>query len=184
MDRADEKAAATIAYLKEQNINTLMITGDAKTTGDAVAHALGIDEVFSNILPENKAEAITSLQTKYGKTAMVGDGVNDAPALVKADIGFAMGEGTDVAIDVADAVIMQNDLLKFEYVHKLAKKLNQIVWQNIIFAMGIVLLLSGLNIIGQMNIGLGVLAHEGSTLIVLVNGLRLLLPLKKSKKSV
>lgn len=184
MDRADEKAAATIAYLKKQNINTLMITGDAKTTGDAVAHALGIDEVFSNILPENKAEAITSLQTKYGKTAMVGDGINDAPALVKADVGFAMGEGTDVAIDVADAVIMQNDLIKFEYAHKLSQKLNHIVWQNIIFAMGLVLLLSGLNIIGQMNIGLGVLAHEGSTLIVLVNGLRLLLPLKKSKKSV
>nr|WP_227874552.1 heavy metal translocating P-type ATPase [Tetragenococcus osmophilus] len=184
MDRADEKAAATIAYLKEQNINTLMITGDAKSTGDAVAHALGVDEVFSNILPENKAEAITSLQTKYGKTAMVGDGINDAPALVKADVGFAMGEGTDVAIDVADAVIMQNDLIKFEYAHKLSQKLNHIVWQNIIFAMGLVLLLSGLNIIGQMNIGLGVLAHEGSTLIVLVNGLRLLLPLKKSKKSV
>ncbi|GMA53066.1 metal-transporting ATPase [Alicyclobacillus contaminans] len=183
MDRADEKAAATIAYLKEQNINTLMITGDAKSTGDAVAHALGVDEVFSNILPENKAEAITSLQTKYGKTAMVGDGINDAPALVKADVGFAMGEGTDVAIDVADAVIMQNDLIKFEYAHKLSQKLNHIVWQNIIFAMGLVLLLSGLNIIGQMNIGLGVLAHEGSTLIVLVNGLRLLLPLKKVKKA-
>ncbi|MGY3771590.1 heavy metal translocating P-type ATPase [Tetragenococcus solitarius] len=183
MDRADEKAAAAIAYLKEQDINTIMITGDAKTTGEAVAHALGIDEVFSNILPENKAEAITSLQTRFGKTAMIGDGINDAPALVKADIGFAMGDGTDVAIDVADAVIMQNDLLKFEYAHKLAKKLNRIIWENIIFAMGIVVLLSVLNIIGQMNIGLGVLAHEGSTLLVLFNGLRLLFPLTKNFKN-
>lgn len=179
MDRADEKAAETIAYLKKQEINTIMITGDSKTTGEAVAHTLGIDEVYSNILPENKAEAITSLQDKYGKTAMVGDGINDAPALVKADIGFAMGEGTDVAIDVADAVIMQNDLLKFEYAHKLSQKLDRIVWQNIIFALGVVLLLSVLNIIGEMNIGLGVLGHEGSTLLVLLNGLRLLLPLKK-----
>lgn len=182
MDQADEKAAATITYLKEQHISTLMITGDAKTTGEAVAHALGIDEVFSNILPENKAEAISSLQTKYGETAMIGDGINDAPALVKADIGFAMGDGTDVAIDVADAVIMQNDLLKFEYAHKTAKKLNRIIWQNVVFAMGIVLLLSVLNIVGQMNIGLGVLAHEGSTLLVLFNGLRLLFPLKTNNQ--
>nr|WP_317939258.1 heavy metal translocating P-type ATPase [Tetragenococcus halophilus] len=181
MDRADEKAAATVAYLKEQEINTLMITGDAKVTGEAVAHALGIDEVFSNILPENKATAVTSLQTKYGKTAMIGDGINDAPALAQADIGFAMGEGTDVAIDVADAVIMQNDLQKFEYAHKLSKKLGRIVWQNVIFAMGVVLLLSVLNIVGKMDIGIGVLAHEGSTLLVLLNGLRLLFPLKKSK---
>ncbi|MDN6639218.1 MAG: heavy metal translocating P-type ATPase [Tetragenococcus sp.] len=180
MDRADEKAAETIAYLKKQQINTIMITGDSQTTGEAVAHTLGIDEVYSNILPENKAEAITSLQDKYGKTAMVGDGINDAPALVKADIGFAMGEGTDVAIDVADAVIMQNDLLKFEYAHKLSQKLDRIVWQNIIFALGVVLLLSVLNIIGEMNIGLGVLGHEGSTLLVLLNGLRLLFPLEKS----
>jgi len=179
MDRADEKAAATIAYLKEQQINTLMITGDAKVTGEAVAHALGIDDVFSNILPENKATAITSLQTKYGKTAMIGDGINDAPALAQADIGFAMGEGTDVAIDVADAVIMQNDLQKFEYAHKLSKKLGRIVWQNVIFAMAVVLLLSVLNIVGKMDIGIGVLAHEGSTLLVLLNGLRLLFPLRK-----
>jgi len=181
MDRADEKAAATVAYLKEQRINTLMITGDAKTTGEAVAHALGIDDVFSNILPENKATAVTSLQTEYGKTAMIGDGINDAPALAQADIGFAMGEGTDVAIDVAGAVIMQNDLQKFEYAHKLSKKLGRIVWQNIIFAMGVVLLLSVLNIIGKMDIGIGVLAHEGSTLLVLLNGLRLLFPLRKNK---
>ncbi|WP_147061475.1 heavy metal translocating P-type ATPase, partial [Tetragenococcus koreensis] len=179
MDKADEKAAEAIAYLKKQQVNTLMITGDAKTTGEAVAHALGIDDVYSNVLPENKAEAITSLQNKYGKTAMIGDGINDAPALVKADIGFAMGDGTDVAIDVADAVIMQNDLLKFEYAYKLSKKLDKIIWQNIIFAMGVVLLLSVLNIVGKMDIGLGVLAHEGSTLLVLFNGLRLLFPLKK-----
>ncbi len=101
----------------------------------------------------------------------------------QADIGFAMGEGTDVAIDVADAVIMQNDLQKFEYAHKLSKKLGRIVWQNVIFAMGVVLLLSVLNIVGKMDIGIGVLAHEGSTLLVLLNGLRLLFPLKKNKST-
>lgn len=174
MDIAKQEASEVIQYLKSQDICTVMITGDAGSTGEAVAKQLGIDEVAGNVLPENKAEIINSLQNKYGETVMIGDGINDAPALVKADIGFAMGDGTDVAIDVADAVIMQNNLTKFKDAHQLSKKLDKVIWQNIFFSMSIVFLLVVLNILGKMDIGIGVLAHEGSTLIVILNGLRLL----------
>ncbi|WP_370447144.1 heavy metal translocating P-type ATPase [Vagococcus sp. AM17-17] len=178
MDLPNPKAQQLVAYFKEHNIHTTMITGDAERTGRAVANTLKIDEVAGNVLPENKSQIVSSLQNKYGLTAMVGDGVNDAPALVKADIGVAMGDGTDVAIDVADVVLMQNDLDKLGYAYRLSKKLDKVVKQNIIFSMGVVALLVVLNILGQMNLPIGILAHEGSTLVVLFNGLRLLIPLK------
>lgn len=178
MDLPNENAKSVISYLKEQGIHTTMITGDAEKTGRAVANQLGMDQVIGNVLPENKSAIVEDLEKQYGSTAMVGDGVNDAPALVKADIGVAMGEGTDIAIDVADVVLMQNDLTKLGYAHRISKRLDKVVMQNIVFSMFIVLLLVVLNIIGKMNLPLGIIAHEGSTLIVLFNGLRLLKPLK------
>ncbi|WP_225743698.1 heavy metal translocating P-type ATPase [Marinilactibacillus sp. Marseille-P9653] len=180
MDLPNDNAASVIDYLKTQGIHTAMITGDAEQTGKAVADLLSIDEVVGNVLPENKSQIIKELQKSHGETVMVGDGINDAPALVQADIGFAMGDGTDIAIDVADAVIMQNDLTRFQYAHQLSEKLNRVVWQNIAFSMLVVVLLVTLNLLGQVDIGIGVLAHEGSTILVILNGLRLLLPLKIS----
>ncbi|WP_413487353.1 heavy metal translocating P-type ATPase [Carnobacterium maltaromaticum] len=178
MDVPNANAIEVISYLKSQNIHTTMITGDSEVTGQAVGRQLGIDEVIGNVLPENKAQVIKDQQARYGTVAMLGDGVNDAPALVTADIGVAMGEGTDIAIDVADAVLMQNDLTKFSYAHKVSKRLDRVVWQNIIFSMLIVAILVTLNVLGKMDITIGVIAHEGSTLIVILNGLRLLLPSK------
>ncbi|MEG0782826.1 heavy metal translocating P-type ATPase [Carnobacterium sp.] len=178
MDVPNANAIEVISYLKSQNIHTTMITGDSEVTGQAVGRQLGIDEVIGNVLPENKAQVIKDQQARYGTVAMLGDGVNDAPALVTADIGVAMGDGTDIAIDVADAVLMQNDLTKFSYAHKVSKRLDRVVWQNIIFSMLIVAILVTLNILGKMDITIGVIAHEGSTLIVILNGLRLLLPSK------
>lgn len=178
MDLPNKDAKKVIQYFKDQGIHTAMITGDSKLTGQAVGQLIAIDEVIGNVLPENKSEIIHSTQKQYGETVMLGDGINDAPALVASDIGFAMGNGTDVAIDVADAVIMQNDLTKFQYAHKVSKKVDKVVWQNILFSMFIVLLLNGLNLVGKVDIGIGVLAHEGSTLLVILNGLRLLLPVK------
>lgn len=178
MDVPNANAIEVISYLKSQNIHTTMITGDSEVTGKAVGRQLGIDEVIGNVLPENKAQVIKDQQARYGTVAMLGDGVNDAPALVTADIGVAMGDGTDIAIDVADAVLMQNDLTKFSYAHKVSKRLDRVVWQNIIFSMLIVAILVTLNILGKMDITIGVIAHEGSTLIVILNGLRLLLPSK------
>ncbi|PLS34241.1 heavy metal translocating P-type ATPase [Carnobacterium maltaromaticum] len=178
MDVPNANAIEVISYLKSQNIHTTMITGDSEMTGQAVGRQLGIDEVIGNVLPENKAQVIKDQQDRYGTVAMLGDGVNDAPALVTADIGVAMGDGTDIAIDVADAVLMQNDLTKFSYAHKVSKRLDRVVWQNIIFSMLIVAILVTLNVLGKMDITIGVIAHEGSTLIVILNGLRLLLPSK------
>ena len=151
-----------------------MITGDAHRTGYAVAKTIGIDDVKAEVLPENKAQIIEELQTQHGLVAMLGDGVNDAPALVQANIGIAMGDGTDIAIDVADAVLMRNDLDNFAYAHTVSKKLNKIVSQNIIFSMGVVIFLLVLNIMGNMSLPLGVVFHEGSTVVVILNGLRLL----------
>lgn len=178
MDVPNENAKNVINYLKTQGIHTTMITGDAELTGQAVGRQIGIDEVVGNVLPENKAAIIKDQQVRFGNVAMLGDGVNDAPALVTADIGVAMGEGTDIAIDVADAVLMQNDLTKFSYAHKISKRLDRVVWQNILFSMLIVVLLITLNILGKMDITIGVIAHEGSTLLVILNGLRLLIPSK------
>ena len=173
-DVPKDTSKVAIEYFKDENIHTVMLTGDAKRTGEAIGRQLEIDEVRGNVMPDEKAAIISTLKDTYPVMAMVGDGVNDAPALVTADIGVAMGEGTDIAIDVADAVLMKNDLSKFAYTHKLAKKLRKVVWQNIVFALAVVVLLVISNVIGQMNMTLAVIFHEGSTLAVIFNGLRLL----------
>jgi len=177
-DVPKETSKEAIGYFKNENIHTVMITGDAKRTGEAVGRQLGIDEVRGSVMPDEKATIISELKETYPVMAMVGDGVNDAPALVTADVGIAMGEGTDIAIDVADAVLMKNDLSKFAYTHQLAKKLRKIVWQNIFIALAVVVFLVVANTIGQMSMTLAVVFHEGSTLVVIFNGLRLLKGIK------
>lgn len=174
MDLPQAAAADVIKYLHTQDIKTIMITGDAQVTGEAVGNMLGIDEVIGHVKPEDKAEIVAKLQETYGLVAMMGDGVNDAPALVQADVGMAMGDGTDVAIDVADAVIMKNDLRQVSYAHHKAKKLDLIVKQNVVFSMLVVLTLVILNTLSMMDLPLGILIHEGSTIVVIMNGLRLL----------
>ncbi len=173
-DVPKDSSKKAIEYFKNEKIHTVMITGDAKRTGEAIGRQLGIDEVRGNVMPEEKATIISELKETHPVIAMLGDGVNDAPALVTADIGVAMGEGTDIAIDVADAVLMKNDLTRFSYTHRVAKKLRKIVWQNIFIALSVVVMLVILNMIGQMNMTFAVIFHEGSTIAVILNGLRLL----------
>lgn len=173
-DVPKETSKEAIQFFKDQNIHTVMITGDAERTGEAIGRTLGLDEVRGNIMPDEKANIISELKETYPVTAMVGDGVNDAPALVAADIGVAMGEGTDIAVDVADAILMKNDLKRFSYTYQIAKKLRKIVIQNIFIALAVVLFLVIVNMTGNMNMTLAVIIHEGSTLAVILNGLRML----------
>lgn len=178
MDIPNESAKGAVEYFKKQRIHTMMITGDSYLTGEAVGKIVGIEEVNANIMPADKAQIIKSRKEKYGSVAMLGDGVNDAPALALADVGIAMGNGTDVAMDVADLILMKNDLSKLSYAHKLSKKMLKITYQNIIFAMFVVVALVVLNFLGKMDITFGVILHEGSTLAVILNALRMLREVK------
>ena len=175
MDVPHKDAKAMVDYFKTQGIHTTLITGDSEKTGEAIAKALGMDEVIADVLPEDKAKIIEHQKEKHGVTAMVGDGVNDAPALVNADVGIAMGDGTDVAVEVSDLVLMQNDLAKLVKAHKIASKMSRVIWQNIIIALSVVVFLVVINFLGLSDIALSVIFHEGSTLVVILNGLRLLL---------
>ncbi|AEB29877.1 zinc-transporting ATPase [Carnobacterium sp. 17-4] len=174
MDIPSENAKATIEHFKKCGIHTTLITGDSEMTGQAVGKQLGIDQVIANVMPEDKSEIINEQMEHYGITAMVGDGVNDAPALVKADVGIAMGDGTDVAVDVSDLVLMKNDLSKLVKAHEISLKMNRVIWQNIIFSMIVVAFLIIVSLLGLTDIAISVIVHEGSTLVVILNGLRLL----------
>lgn len=174
MDVPSEHAGTTIDYFKKLGIHTTLITGDSEMTGKAVAEQLGVDEVIANVMPEDKSRIIDEQKAKHGVVAMVGDGVNDAPALVNADIGIAMGDGTDVAVDVSDLVLMQNNLSKLVESHRVSKKMNKVIWQNIYFSMAVVIFLVIVSLLGLTDIAISVIVHEGSTIVVILNGLRLL----------
>lgn len=179
MDLPNEASKAVLDYFKSQQVHTTMITGDSRETAEMIGMKLGVQEVVANVLPEEKLEKIQSQKERYGLTAMVGDGVNDAPALATADVGIAMGNGTDIAIETSDIVIMKNDLQKLVSAHKISKKLHRVILENMIFAMSVVVMLLILNFFGLTNIGWGVVLHEGSTILVLLNGLRLLAPIEE-----
>ena len=174
MDVPNKEAKSMIEYFKSQGIHTTLITGDSEMTGKAVARELGIDEVIADVMPEDKSSIIEQQKEKYGIVAMVGDGVNDAPALVNADVGIAMGQGTDVAVEVSDLALMQNNLDKLVDAHKHAVKMNEVIWQNVVFSMAVVLFLVSVSFLGLADMTLSVIIHEGSTIVVILNGLRLL----------
>ncbi len=174
LDQAKCCAIDGLEYFRAQKICTVMITGDNELTAQAIGKQLGITRIYANVLPEQKLDVVQELKNEYGSVAMVGDGINDAPALVEATIGIAMGDGTDVAIDVADGVLVNNDFIKLALMHAISRKLKRIVMQNIVFALGVVLLLIALNFFVTLPMGLAVAIHEGSTILVILNGLRLL----------
>lgn len=174
MDTPRKDAKSTISYFKQLGIHTTLITGDSEMTGKSVAGELGIDEAITNVMPHEKSKIINDQKEKYGITAMVGDGVNDAPALVNADVGIAMGDGTDVAVEVSDLALLHNDISKLVNAHKVASKMNRVIWQNIFFSMVVIIFLVTVSFLSLTDITLSVIVHEGSTLVVILNGLRLL----------
>lgn len=128
----------------------------------------------ANLLPQDKAQIIKDYQEKIEHVAMVGDGINDAPALAIADVGFALGSGTDVAMQTADVVLIKDDLLQIPFATRLARQTKKIVLQNIIFSLIVIAFLIVANVFELINLPLGVIGHEGSTILVILNGLRLL----------
>ncbi|MDF9841222.1 MULTISPECIES: heavy metal translocating P-type ATPase [unclassified Paenibacillus] len=174
-DVVRSQAAEAVASLKAMNKTVIMLTGDARHTAEAIARKTGIDEVYAEMLPDGKLEMIRELTRKYGKVAMVGDGVNDAPALAAASVGIAMGAaGSDVALETANVVLMNDDITKIPYAITLGSRTTRVIKQNITFALAVIVILVISNFSGGLNLPSGVVSHEGSTLLVILSGLRLL----------
>ena len=174
LDTPKEEAKQVIDYFKEENIQTMLLTGDSIQTAEAIANELEVDEVRANVLPEEKANTLKEWSMKYPTIAMVGDGINDAPALVNAEVGIAMGKGTDVAMESSDIVLMNSQLDSLKTLHKVSKLMMTVTKQNLIFSLFIVIVLVLLNFLGWSDLTLGVILHEGSTVVVLLHALRLI----------
>ena len=174
-DTIRENASEVIADLNSQGIQTVMLTGDNKLAAKAVADEIGIGYVYSNLMPEDKLNILDTIRNKFGEVAMIGDGINDAPALARANIGIAMGAaGSDVAIETADVALMQDDISKLPYLFSLSRKTMTIIKQNITVAIAIKLLCVVLAVLGiitlMMSVGFGDL---GLTLLVILNSFRI-----------
>lgn len=173
-DVVRKEAREAIQTLHENGIKTVMLTGDSQSTAEAIAKELNVDHFIGECLPGDKVSEVKALKEKYGTVTMIGDGINDAPALATSDVGIAMGEGTDVALETADIILMKNELSKLTNAVKLSKRMNRIVKQNIVFSMTVIALLICSNFFQILDLPLGVIGHEGSTILVILNGLRLL----------
>jgi Zn2+/Cd2+-exporting ATPase len=174
-DKVRQEAPAIVARLRQLGVKRIvMLTGDGKRVAEAVAKACGVDECHADLLPQDKVRVIQKLK-ESGKVAMIGDGVNDAPALATSDVGVAMGAaGTDVAMETADVVLMSDALDGIPYTLALSRRTKTVVFQNLTFALAVivVLIISALGL--HLPLPLGVVGHEGSTVLVCLNGLRLL----------
>ncbi len=176
MDVARPEAVKTLAALKKMGIKRMvMLTGDNQKVADAIAKNIGITDPMGSLLPEDKVRAIITLKNEVGNVAMVGDGVNDAPAMARSTVGIAMGAaGSDVALETADIALMSDKLDNLPFAIGLSRKANQIIKQNLIISLGMVAILVPLTIMGTIAIGPAVIGHEGSTVLVVLNALRLL----------
>ena len=182
MDRVRPSSKEVIDYFKQAGVHTTLISGDSQETSQAISQALGIDDYYAGVMPGDKAALIKDQQEKFGRLAMVGDGINDAPALNQAEVGIAMGQGTDIAIDVSDLVLMNQDLSILGQGHQVSQKMDRVIWQNIALALAVVAILITSSLLGPLTMTLSVLVHEVSTLLVILNGLRLLKPLSGKNK--
>ncbi len=168
-------APEVVRDLKRLGIRVVMLTGDNRAVAEQIALEAGVDEVYAELLPERKVEIVREIRETIGPVAMVGDGVNDAPALAAATLGIAMGAaGTDVALETADLVLMADDLDKITYAIALSRKTRRTLVANLGFAVGIIVVMLGFILTIGLPLPLAVVGHEGSTVLVSLNGLRLL----------
>ncbi|TYC11293.1 heavy metal translocating P-type ATPase [Bizionia gelidisalsuginis] len=176
MDVPRDTAKSTLAHLKRIGIKKMvMLTGDHQNVGDAIAKQIGLTEARGNLLPEDKVKAIQELKANNNKVAMVGDGVNDSPAMANSTVGIAMGAaGSDVALETADVALMSDKIESLPFVIALSRASKKIIKQNLWISLGIVAFLVPATLFGFANIGIAVIIHEGSTLLVVINALRLL----------
>jgi Cd2+/Zn2+-exporting ATPase len=179
-DRIKPTSGQAVQDLQALGVTPVMLTGDNATTARAIGQQAGIDEVRGPLLPDEKLTAIQELQAARGMTAMTGDGINDAPALAKADIGFAMGgAGTHTAMEAADIVVMNDDLRRLPETIQLSKRAHAVLVQNISVALGIKAVFLVLAVFGNASMWMAVFADMGASLLVVFNGLRLLRPERK-----
>ena len=173
-DTVREEAKKAVNALKNHGIHVVMLTGDNEHTAKVIAKEAGVSDYVAECLPETKVEYIKKYNKQYEQVGMVGDGINDAPALATASVGIAMGDGTDVALETADIVLMKNNLTKIEYAIRMSRKMQRIVKQNMFFSISVIILLVISNFFQAINLPIGVIGHEGSTILVILNGLRML----------
>ncbi|RZI39831.1 HAD family hydrolase, partial [Herbaspirillum sp. HC18] len=174
-DTIRDTSRQAIADLHALGVRTVMLTGDNQQTASVIANSVGIDDARGNLLPEGKLDAIERELAEHGTVGMVGDGINDAPALAKSTIGFAMGAaGTDTAIETADVALMDDDLRKIPQFIRLSRRAGAVLKQNIGLALGIKAVFLVLAVAGQASLWMAVFADMGASLIVVANGLRLL----------
>jgi len=175
-DTLRTEAAPTMRALKQTGMaHTIMLTGDNARSASAIAKEIGLTEFRADLMPEDKLTVIRELVKEYGQVAMIGDGVNDAPALANATVGIAMGgAGTDVALETADVALMGDDLSKLPFAVGLGRATRAIIVQNLFISLGVIALLVITSLTGIVSIGIAIIFHEGSTLVVVANALRLL----------
>ena len=173
-DQVRDEAVHAVENFQNSDIEVVLLTGDNETVAEKVAGEVGITDYTASCLPEDKVRFVNESQKKSKIVGMIGDGINDAPALANADIGIAMGSGSSVAMESSDVVIVKNNLQKLFYSFMLSNRLNRIILANIIFSISVIVILVLLNIFGLLNLPTAVLFHEGSTILVILNGLRLL----------
>jgi Cd2+/Zn2+-exporting ATPase len=174
-DTVRDTSSEAIQTLKDAGIRRIaMLTGDNHQVARAVAETLGIDAYFGELLPEDKVDTVRKLAQQYGSVAMVGDGVNDAPALAAANVGIAMGvAGSDTALETADIALMADDLGKLSHIIKLSRKTVGIIKQNIVFSLVVKVVFVLLTVAGMANLWMAILADTGASIIVTLNGMRL-----------
>ena len=174
-DTIKPSSAVAIGELKAMGITPVMLTGDNQATAEAIGREAGLTDIRGNLLPEDKLAAIQAMQKQYGATAMTGDGINDAPALAQADIGVAMGAaGTDIAMEAADVVVMNDDLRRIAETVRLSQRTHAVLWQNIVLALGIKAVFLLLALFDNASMWMAVFADMGASLLVVFNGLRLM----------